>query len=211
MVLLSDIYGPDFLSWSPETIRRELEQDYQLKLPKVTLDKTMAGVAIVTTNYFYKDVTKFIEICNIIAGDDFQPDEFEPADAGEIMLGITEALLLWPPDDDKEDTEFSPEIREYIRQVLKQEGILKPFDVLSIAFEDDNAAIVDSEYADDPEMYSAIFEVQQSKQNDLKNMMLDNVAAMTAQLNLLPLQQGDSSEVVKELQAIVEKATKPAM
>lgn len=210
-VMVADLYGTECFQWSPETIRRELEQDFQLKLPKVTLDKIMTGIALVTTNYFYKDVTKFIEICNIISGDDFQPDEFDPADAKEIMLGITEALLLWPPDEDAEDTEFSAEIREYIRQVLKEEGILKPFDVLKLAFEDDEAVIVDSEYSDDPEMYSAIYEMQQSKENELKAVLLENIAALATQLRLLPIANGSAESLILDLQAMVEKADMPKM
>lgn len=205
-LLVMDRYGPEALQWAPETIRRELEDDFQLKLPKYTLDKIMAAIAIVTTNYFYKDVTRFIEICNILAGDDFQPDEFEPADAGEILLAMTEALLLWPPDDSPE-TEFSEEIREYIHQVLNEEGILKPFDILRLAFEDDRAAEVDAEYADDPEMFAAIYETQQSKQNELRDMLLQNVEALTQQLRLLPLNSGQTSDVVNQLHQMVSRAS----
>jgi hypothetical protein len=205
-LLLMDRYGPDALQWAPETIRLELENDFQLQLPKYTLDKLMAAISIVTTNYFYKDVTRFIELCNILAGDEFQPDEFEPADAGEILLAMTEALLLWPPDADSEDTEFSPEIQEYIRQVLDEEGILKPFDVLRLAFQDDRSAVVDAEYADDPEMFSAIYGMQQSKQNDLTAMLLENIGALTAQLRLLPLKSGQTEQVVEQLNGLVSRA-----
>lgn len=206
-LIVMDRYGPDALKWAPETIRRELEDDFQLQLPKYTLDKLMAAVTIVTTNYFYKDVTRFIELCNILAGDEFQPDEFEPADAGEILLAMTESLLLWPPDDDAEDTDFSEEIQEYIRQVLDEEGILKPFDVLRLAFENDRADVVDAEYADDPEMFSAIYDMQEEKQNGLKAMLMENVEALTQQLQLLPLKTGSTRKVVEQLHAMVRQAS----
>ena len=206
-LLVADRYGMEVLEWSPETIRMELEQDFQLQLPKATIDKIMAAITIVTTNYFYKDVTRFIELCNILAGDDFQPDEFEPADADEMLIGITEALLLWPPDDDPEDTEFAPEIREYISQVLGEQGILKPFDVLRLAFSGDQASAVDAEYADDPEMYSAIYGAQQSKTDELRAVYLENVADLAQQLALLPLQQGTTHHAVQQLQTMVQRAT----
>lgn len=202
-LIVMDKYGPDALSWAPETIRRELEEDFQLKLPKESLDKIMAAISLATTNYFYKDVTRFIEICNIIAGDDFQPDEFEPADAGEMLLAITEAMLIWPPDEDTEDTEFSPEIREYIRQVLKDEGILKPFDVLKLAFEDSREVAVNADFADDPEMFQAIYEMQQEKQGELRNMLLQNMDGLTKQLQLLPLSSGSTEEAIMQLQKIL--------
>jgi len=206
-LLVADRYGMEVLEWSPETIRMELEQDFQLQLPKATIDKIMAAITIVTTNYFYKDVTRFIELCNILAGDDFQPDEFEPADADEMLIGITEALLLWPPDDDPEDTEFAPEIREYISQVLGDQGILKPFDVLRLAFSGDQASTVDAEYADDPEMYSAIYGAQQSKTDELRAVYLENVADLAQQLALLPLQHGTTHHAVQQLQTMVQRAT----
>ena len=205
-LLVMDQYGPEAMQWSPETIRLELEQDFHLKLPKATLDKIMAAISIVTTNVFYKDVTRFIELCNILSGDDFQPDEFEPADAEEMLIAITEALLLWPPDDDPEDTEFSPEIREYIRQVLGQQGILKPFDVLRLAFSKDEASKVDVEYADDPEMYSAIYETQQNKTDELKLVYLENMSALTQQLQLRPLQEGTTENAVRQLLSLVQRA-----
>ncbi len=206
LLMVMDQYGPEALQWSPETIRMELEQDFHLKLPKATLDKIMAAISIVTTNTFYKDVTRFIELCNILSGDDFQPDEFEPADAEEMLIAITEALLLWPPDDDPEDTEFSPEIREYIKQVLGQQGILKPFDVLRLAFSGDESAKVDVEFADDPEMYSAIYETQQNKTDELKITYLENMSALTQQLQLLPLQQGTTENAVIQLNSLVQRA-----
>lgn len=208
-LLALDRYGPDILEWSPETVQMELEQDFQLRLPKISLDKIFAAVTIVTTNYFYKDVTRFIELCNILAGDDFQPDEFEPADAEEMLIGITEAMLLWPPDDDTGDTEFSEEIREYIRQMLGEQGILKPFDVLRLAFDDDQASRVDVEFADDPEMYSAIYETQQSKTAELRDIYLQNVTSLTQQLQLLQLENGSIAAVVQQLQRIVQQAQQP--
>lgn len=205
-LLVMDLYGPEALHWAPETMRMELEQDFQLRLPKATLDKIYAAITIVTSNYFYKDVTRFIELCNILAGDDFQPDEFEPADAEEMLIGITEAMLLWPPDDDAEDTEFSEEIREYIKQVLGEQGILKPFDILRLAFDGDQASRVDVEYADDPEMYAAIYDTQQSKTNELRQIYLENVAALTQQLQVLPLQNGSTADAVRQLLSLVERA-----
>jgi predicted RND superfamily exporter protein len=158
------------------------------------------------TNFFYKDVGRFISICNILAGDDFNPEVFDPADTDEMLLGITEAMLLWPPDEDKNDSEFCEEIREYIKQMLKVEGILHPFDVLRLAFPADQSVNVDADYADDPEMYSAIYQVQQGKTDETRAIYLDNVSALAQQLSALSLQNGSTEPMVKQLQDIVQKA-----
>jgi|688.fasta_scaffold18094_16 hypothetical protein len=206
-LIVMDLYGQEALEWAPETIRMELEQDFQLQLPKSSLDKVMAAITIVTTNYFYKDVTRFIQLCNILAGDDFQPDEFDPADAGEILLGITEAMLLWPPDGDADDTEFSEEIRGYIGQVLNEQGIVKPFDVLRLALDGDQSTRVDTALADDPEMYSAVWSSQQSRTDELRSVYLENVQALAQQLSILPLTHGSTEKAVQQLQSLVSNAT----
>lgn len=206
LLLVVDRYGLEVLQWAPETIRLELEADYQLRLPKITIDKIMAAITLVTTNFFYKDVTRFIELCNILSGDDFQPDEFEPADSEEILMAVIEAMLLWPPDDDPEDTEFSAEIREYMSQVLGEEGIVKPFDVLRLALDSDQSSFVDTEYADDPEMYSAIYSTQQSKTDNMKASLKENINALIQQLKLLQLANGNTDQVISHLQQIADAA-----
>lgn len=203
LILVVDKYGPDVLTWAPATIRMELEQDFQLKLPKENLDKIMAAITVVTTNFFYKDVTRFIEICNIFAGDNFQPDVFDPADTGEILLGVSEAILLYPPNEDPEDSEFSAEVRGYIQKVLNRDGIMKPFSVLRLAFSKDQSTHVDVAYADDPEMYQAVYSSQQEKTDGLKQVYLENMASLKEQLVMLPVRGGDTKEVVQQLDKLV--------
>ena len=205
-LIVMDRYGTEAMQWTPETIRMELEADFQCELPSISLDKIMAAITIVTTNFFYKDVGRFISICNILAGDNFNPDIFDPADPEEMLVGITEAMLLWPPDEDKQDTEFSEEIREYIKQCLGAEGILQPFDALKLAFPADQSVNVDVEYADDPEMYSAIYQVQQRKTAEMRSMYLDNISALSQQLSTLSLTNGVTETIVKQLHDIVQKA-----
>jgi hypothetical protein len=190
------------LDWTPETLRRQLEQDFALQLPKYTLDKIMAAISVLTSNRFYKDVRTFIDTCNIFAGGDFDPTEFDPADAGEVLWGVTEACLIYPPNDDPEDTEFSDEIRGYIGKVLHAEGIADPPDVLRLGLRGDVAERIRSEYADDPEMYGAIWKEQQGKQTDLRDMLRRNIAEMTLQLKLLPLNNGTTQDVVARLEQL---------
>jgi hypothetical protein len=162
----------------------------------------MAAITIVTTNFFYKDVRRFIELCNILSGDDFQPDEFDPADAGEILWGVTEAMILWPPDDDPDDTEFSPEIQTYIGQVLDLEGIEDPPDLLRLGLTGDAGRNIDSNFADDPEMYSAVWDVQRGKSDELKQMVMDNLRQMAFQIQVLPLDAGEKSRLLEQIKEV---------
>ncbi len=203
LILVLDNYGPEVLEWHPGTIRLQLEDDFSVQLPKVTLDKILAAVTILTTNYFFKSVSRFIELCNILSGDDFQPDEFDPADADEILWGVTEAAIIYPPNNDPEDTEFSPEVRAYIEEVLKVEGIASPPDVLRLGARADATGHIAMNFSDDPEMFEAIWEVQRAKRDDLVNLVRTNLQELSMQLQLLRLRQGSvKNELVKQIQHV---------
>lgn len=205
LVLVRDTYPPEsaedqgVLDWAPETIRLQLEQDFSIQVPKCTLDKLMAAISTLTSNQFYKDVQTFVDYCNIFSGNDFDPGEFDPADPAEILWGVTEACLIYPPNNDPQDTEFSAEVRTYIGQVLETEGILNPPDVLRLGLRRVTSDHVRADYADDPEMYSAIWKAQEGKQGELTEMLRRNLAEMAMQLKLLSLQHGNVDGVIASL------------
>tara|TARA_R110002020_G_scaffold354958_4_gene567684 strand:+ start:3888 stop:4574 length:687 start_codon:yes stop_codon:yes gene_type:complete len=200
LLILLDTYGPESLEWAPETISMELKDDYAVNITKQTLDKIMAAIAIITTNYFYKDVLKFIELVNILSGDDAEPDEFDPATAGEILWGLSEAFLLWPPEegDNPEDTQFSAEIIEYMSQVMRDEGYMSAPDMLALSGHDTTEFVRDT-WSDDPEMYQAIYEVQQQKMEDLKFALKGSFKELFVQLQLLPVRSGNKEEIMKKI------------
>ena len=200
LLILLDTYGPEALQWAPETISLELKDDYAVNITKQTLDKIMAAIAIVTTNYFYKDVLKFIELANILSGDDAEPNEFDPATAGEVLWGLSESFLLWPPekDDNPEDTQFSPEVTEYMVQVLQDEGYMSAPDLLALSGHDTSNFVRDT-WSDDPEMYQAIYEMQQQKVEDLKASLQDNFKELFVQLKLLPVKSGNKEDIMRKI------------
>jgi hypothetical protein len=205
LLLVLDTYGRDALQWHPDTLRMALESDFGLELPKESLDKIMAGITILTTNYFYKDVRRFIELCNVLSGDDFQPDEVEPADASEVLWGIVEATLIYPPNEDPQDTQYSPEITAYIGEVLKRDGIALPPDVLRLGGNTGAAEQVAADFADDPDMFAAMWEVQQAKRGELVELLQGNLREMAVQLRLLPLENGSTEELLQQMQQVIGK------
>lgn len=201
-LLVMDVYGPEALEWHPETIRMQLEQDFGLQLPKENLDKIMSAITIVTTNFFFKDVSRFIELCNILSGDDFEPETFDPASVEEILWGVIEAMLLYPPEEhEPEDTEFCPEIRGYIEEVLKIEGVIHPPDVLRLG--GDRAGEVLADFADEPEMAEAFWQSSKDRNTEMLAMVRDNLRAMAMQLKLLPLEQGSTEEFLRQIEQVV--------
>ena len=196
-----DVYGTEGLEWDPMTIRSEIEDDFKVKVPARTFNKLMAGINLATTDQFYTNLPDFIDLCNILSGDILDPRWFDPADPGECAWGITEAMLISPPEKDDEHP-FSQDIVAYISQVVKSHGIQNPPDVLKLGLREDADQIAENvaqSFSDDPEMYSAIWKVQQEKSDDIKMYVKENIRSMFAQVEQLKLNNGDVSTIMKRL------------
>jgi len=196
LLVFTDMYiedwsQPDALSWTPETIVAELQDDLGIKISSRMLDRIMTGIALLTTDDFYKRISFFITYCNILSGSDAMPGEFDPADAAECAWGITEAYLLEPPE---EDSPFSEEICAYIGEVLKQEGILTPPDVLRIAGLP--PANFGSMATDDPEQFAATYQRQQEASQDIVDALQEQLQALLGQLSSLKLEHGSTKDLL---------------
>src|SRR4051812_37638652 len=71
LAVLLDTYGTEATAWDPETIRLEIESDFELQLPPTNFDRLMAGVGILTRDDFYTAVPDFIWYCNILSGSSY--------------------------------------------------------------------------------------------------------------------------------------------
>jgi len=196
LVLFIDRFGTEGLTWHPSTIDREMRTEFGVELPKALFDKLMAAITLVTTNYFYKDTGKFIEICNILSGDDFDPAMFDPADTAECAWGLTEAMLISPPE---EDEPFDPQIIGYVNEVLKAEGYIQPPDILKLGLDAGLQSRVNADFADDPEIFQAIYETQRSKADEVTNVVRENLNDLIAQVRSLPLKEGDTTDMLNRL------------
>lgn len=204
---LGDPEDPERGPWHASTFRSMLEERFGVRLPKVNLDKLMAAVTVVTTDLFWKNADRFIVLANVLAGDEFAPGEFEIADSAECAWAITEALILDPPDDDDPEP-FSDDIRYYIGAVLRDEGYVTPPDVLRVAIDSDLADRVRYSFSDDPEMFSGIYAVQQSKTDDVETVLRDCLLELRDQLRSLPLENGSTVEFEKRI-AIMLRLNEP--
>lgn len=198
LVWALDTFGPECLEWHPQTLRMEIENDFKVRLPKANFDKLLAAIAILTTDSFFKDVAKFIQLANVLAGDDFEPGEFEPADCAECAWAVTEALLLVPPDEEDQEP-FNEEIRRYIGHVLKDEGFVRPPDILRIALDGDSSAMVDGLYGRDSELHAEIVATQKAKSDEIENIVRQGLSELVSQLKSLPLQNGSTNELTQKI------------
>lgn len=196
LLLLVDRYSTEFFKWSPTALKMEIEQDFRIDFPRSNVDKVFACVTLLTSNWFYRSLQRFVKICNILSGDEFSPYEFDPADVWECSWGITEAALL-VGEEDREP--FSDEIRGYIEQILDLEGYTNPPDVLKAVVGRASGLGSDPLFDNDPEFYQAVYQTQKDKTDEVNTMILDNLQELGEQYKLLELSHGNVSELADQL------------
>jgi hypothetical protein len=193
-----DRFGTEALTWDPTTIALEIEEEFDVELPQLSLDKLMAAIQILTTDRFYRSLPDFVNLCNILSGDTYRPDMWDPADAEEVAWGITEALLIYPPEDDDPEP-FSDEIRAYIGAVLDSEGLVNPPDILRIALRQARVSPSIQDFSDDPEMFNAVYDLEEGKRQDIETSIRLQTKLLAAQLRALNLKNGSAEQIAKML------------
>lgn len=198
LTLFLDKFGMEALEWDPATITLEIEEEFNVDLPQLSLDRLLVAIQIVTTDKFYKSLPDFIAFCNTLDGEEYDPRVFDPADAEEVAWGITEALMLSPPDDDDKEP-FTDEIRAYIGAVLDSEGLINAPDVLQIALRRARISPNIDDFSDDPDMFSAVYTLEEGKKEDINQAIKLKLQLLIAQLSALNLENGNTAEVVAML------------
>ena len=204
LTMFLDRFGTEALEWDPATIALEIEEEFDVDLPQLSLDRLIVAIQILTTDRFFKRLPDFIAFCNVLDGDPFQPDTFDPADAEEVSWGITEALLISPPEDDDPEP-LTDEIRSYIGAVLDSEGILNAPDILRVALRMVKVAPAMKDFSDDPEMFSAIYDVEAGKTEDINQSIRFKTELLTEQLAALQLKNGSTQRVAEMLRKSLSK------
>jgi hypothetical protein len=197
LTMFIDKFGTEAIEWDPGTITMEIEEEFDVDLPQLTLDRLMVAIQLLTTDRFFKSLPDFITFCNVLGGDEYNPELWDPADAEEVAWGITEALLIAPPE---EDDPFTDEIRAYIGSVLDGEGIINPPDILRIALRRARVSPSIEDFSDDPEMFSAVYDLEAGKTEDINQTIKFKTKLLVAQLRALNLENGRTEEVAAMLE-----------
>lgn len=196
LVLCLDELGPEMLGWLPTTIAQEIRDDFAVPILPTNLHKLMAAVAVTTTDLFYLSLPHFISICNALCGS--PPGvSFDMADAAECAWGMTEAMLLHPPESAQP---FSAEICGYVGHVCQHEGLVDPPDVLRIGL-----AAVDARQAvqatyGGTQLGDVVRSIQQFRSQEISQMLRSNLAELFGQLESLQLQHGNVQNLLARLQ-----------
>jgi hypothetical protein len=200
LLIAADKWGYDCFDWAAPSLRLEFKDAWQVDIPENNLGKLLAAIRLVTGDEFYRSAAAFVAICNSLYGQaDFE--SFDPADPTEILMGVTEALLLWPPAGDTPT--FSLEVQEYISHAFLIEGYEQPVGVLRAVVGSKSPTIMSAEFADDPEMFTGIYQSQQARAKDLEQEYFNNVRELIEELSNLKLANGNTSQVVADLRRVL--------
>lgn len=199
LVYLIDRYGTEALEWHPKTLRDELSQSIGATLPKYALDRLMAAIAVVTSNFFYKSLPRFLTLANVLAGDDFDPSVVDLVDVDDAAWAVTEAVMLAPPEEGEPAPTFDQEIKGYLERKLLQEGFVRPPEVLKDIVGRDFVDRLRFNFGEEPAMFQAMYQAQEDKANEVDSIISENLAELVGQLESLPLDEGDVSQLREQL------------
>lgn len=192
LALFTAQYGTEAYVWEPATIQMEIEQDNGIEIPGPSFDRLMTGISLLTTNSFFASLPDFARTCAVLSGHFASADAMLLPDCAELAWGITEALLIAPPEPNNPNP-FDAEILGYIGQALDSEGIINPPDVLRLGVRDPRPQ-AETDWSDDPEMFSAIWKFEQEKTEEIENLVKTRVQALFVQLQSLPGLQAPESQ-----------------
>ncbi len=204
----ANVSGPDsFLGdednppWTPETLAHNLGVAYKVDVPDYNIHKIMAGVSVLTSDDFFRNTRKFNWLCNVYAGDEsgFDPTVYDPATCGEMAWAITEVMLLRELPDDYGPNPFSDEICKYMGFMLDFEGIVNPPTVLQLGLRRSNTEDPLAVWADDPEMYQAAYQQQLGTSQSIKDIIVENMSQLLAQLEAVPLMHGSTKNIADKI------------
>jgi len=197
-ILAMDRLGAEMINWHPMTVRHEILDEFHVLPPKHNLDKIYTGMGLLASNDFYRRLPVFIQYCNILGGGQFNPARLDLADADECAWGISEAVLLAPPDDT--DEPFSEEICYYVGGVLDEEGIRNPPDVLRIGKWDIKPSYGELSMQD-PMMFQMEHEAQTEEGEQIKTMLRQRLDQLLREVSSLPLENGNTSDLLEKMQS----------
>lgn len=199
IVVFLDHFGTEGLSWDPNTVQMEVEQEFGVELPAWSFDRLMTAISLVTTDAFYTSCPDFVRACVVFSGHTPAPGQLILPDCGDLAWGMTEGMLVDPPEG---DSPFHPEIVGYIGHALDEEGIITPPDVLRIGTRSrDLAEHVRYNFADDPGMFAAIQGEEASKTKAVNDLVRARLRELLGQLRALPLNTGSTQKLADKLLA----------
>lgn len=124
MALLVKKYGADILSWEPEVVRWQIEDDYNYRISDLQSDKIQAATALMVTNTFQTYWSAFERICHLLNNTPVDLTDLIPLQAEEIAEALAHARIFFG-ESDPEDWKFHDDIRAYVGIAFHNYGMFR--------------------------------------------------------------------------------------
>lgn len=119
-------YGKDVFEWYPQTLRKEIIEDFGIKIPSVNISKIYSAILYLKEiDQFHNFIQPHNDIIMGINGYLMNENFWIPPTVEDILWGAFETLLLQPPDSPdqkREGSRFSYEINYYVCKTLANEN-----------------------------------------------------------------------------------------
>ena len=181
--------------WDPETIGLSL-QELDINLTAAAMSRLLVAIQIFSSNRFRQDLDTFNKFCNVLSGDVLTNDAFDPADLDEVAWGLTEAYMISVPDKN-DPNPYSDDVKGFVARLVDDAGLMSTPSILQLG-EPTEQRMLPADFADDPEMFSAIYAAEDQKNTDLSELLRERVSLLLTQIQQLPLRNG-SPEKAREL------------
>jgi hypothetical protein len=208
LVMVLDSYGQEMFEMDPQAFRQELEEGFGVSdIPAVSTDKVWALWHSLTSDLVHKDVSTFMNTANVLSGTPLSYDVFDIADVYECAWAVTELTML----DSSTSERLSPEVRRYIGEACKEQGLYRPPLFLAKAADmgvDDLAAVMESHAGEDSAALQVMVQNQLDFQADVQAYVDRRTAKMMLELNNVPLLNKDSGAWNKFVQNFANGANR---
>lgn len=200
VVLLADRWGAEFFEWDPATVSMEIRSDFGFEPDSTLMDKIQAASSLFTSNLFFVSLETFSAICNVLNFGAFHASSMTPADLDDVLWGVSEAAILMG--DDTKDEKFSHNIARYVGVLLQEAGIKQPPTLLKFAEFGDYPHSPDDVMEYDAEFNKAMYDDQQEIRNTLEATNNTKIMLLFRQLQMLPLEHGDTGFIRQAFQRL---------
>lgn len=194
LLTVVDEYGLECLEWSPETVQLHIIEDFGVDIRQELLDRLFAAMLLTTSNFFYRSLPSFINICNVLSGTSYDPNVFDPADPYETAWGLTEASLIYPAG---QEEVFDDQVTGYISESLAGIGLSNiPKIFLPYLQEGSLPKVNNDTFEEDASLLEAVYANQTSNANDIDLAVQRSLHKLIQQVDLLQLRNGQARDSV---------------
>ena len=207
LTLVLDRYGPELMSWAPQTIVDEIEADTGVELPTRNLDRLMGGIVLLTRpDEYYGSAAGFTDITSAIAGEWFEPNVWHPPTTEECLWSVVESYLLDPPEDN-EHPRFSNEVTRYVNRIVREDGYPQlPQEFISFGLNVDRSLPDLETYDDDPQLAQIALAGQQGRADDIRDWLAGHFWELAHRIANLPITSAHQDEVINALLSAAAKS-----